>query len=93
MNKNILVTLETTKEKVISSFYTSNWTEVLKMYKYLKDIGEDMNTYIPVTITDDPDHPNDYSDKEFIVVDLSVQFGGNGGLHSITVYVKDVCDD
>ncbi len=90
MNDTILVRLESVKGNFIAAFYTTNWTETLKMYKYLLDISKDDNTYIPITIASNPDHPTKYDNKDFIVEDISIQFGNEEGQNSITIYVKEI---
>lgn len=84
MNEKILVKLVDAKtEMQIACFWTTNWSEVFKMYHYMAE--NKVQTDISVA---DCDLAEEYKDTMFFVDDVAVQFGSKNGLNVIEVYVE-----
>ena len=85
MNEKILVKLIDAKtEKMIASFWTTNWSEVFKMYHYMAE--NKVQTDISVT---NCDLAEEYKDTIFFIDDVFVQFGSKHGINVIEVYVEN----
>ena len=85
MNDKILVRLmDMETETMISAFYTTNWSEVLKMYSFLKE-----NDF-PYDITILDEDNKRYEDSVCFVKDISINFGGKNGINVINIWVE-VC--
>ena len=83
MNDKILVKLiDVESEKSIASFWTTNWSEVFKMYHYMAE--NKVPTEISVA---DIDLTEEFKDNTFFIDDVFIQFGSKHGLNVIEVYV------
>ena len=82
MNDKILVKLIDCKNDfMISAFWTTNWSEVLKMYSFLKE--NDLPYDLKINEED-----NKYNDSFFKIEDIEINFGGNTGVNCILIYVE-----
>ena len=89
MNENILVKMvDVENDNMISSSWTSNWSEAIKFYTFLRDNKDNGQFCTEIHIAKDYDRPDRYNDKDFQIEDISIQFGGRGGLNIISVYVR-----
>lgn len=87
MNQKILIRLiDSSNNYMITNYYTTNWSEVYKTYYFMKQ--QEVTTVI--TIAEDDENPSPYSNKEFFIKDLTMQFGSKVGLNTLDVYVKVV---
>lgn len=86
MNDKLLVRLmDYNNENVmISSFWTTNWSEVLKMFSFLKE------NELPYDIYVENIDSNKYDDNVFFVKDISLHFAGKETVNSLDIYVE-VC--
>ncbi len=85
MNDKLLVRLmDIETERMISAFYTTNWSEVLKMYSFLKE----NNISYDITISEEDSIK--YKDSVCFIKDISLIFGGNTGMNVIDIWVE-VC--
>ena len=85
MNDKILVRLmDIETERMISAFYTTNWSEVLKMYSFMKE----NNISYDITISEEDSIK--YKDSVCFIKDISLTFGGNTGINVINIWVE-VC--
>ncbi len=69
---------------MITSYYTTNWSEAYKMYYYMKE--NQVSTVI--TYAKDENNPSFYDNKEFFIEDLAMQFGSKVGLNVLEIYVR-----
>ena len=83
MNDKILVRLmDIDKEDtMITAFYTTNWSETLKMYSFLKENDLSYN------ITTEVENQN-YKDRIFFIKDITIAFGNGMSLNCIDIYVE-----
>lgn len=87
MNEKILVKLiDNSNETMVSSYFTTNWSEVYKTYYFMKD--NEVTTTLTVTYDENDPTSVSYKDKEFLIEDLSMQFGSKIGLNVLKVYVR-----
>ena len=85
MNDKILVRLiNIENEEFISSFYTSAWTEVFKMYSAILALGEGAPNI--TTFKDDDNFK--YNDVEMKVKHIDIQFGNEDALNALNIYVE-----
>lgn len=87
MNEKFLIKLIDCKnENMITSYYTTNWSEAYKMYYFMRE--NEASTVIH--FAKDEEKPSSYDNKEFFIEDLSMQFGNKIGLNVLEVYVRAV---
>lgn len=86
MNDKILVRLmdDDNENTMISSFYTTNWSEVLKMYSFMKENELEYDIFV------DDYGAGKYHDKVFFIKDIDIHFAGKNSLNTINIYVE-VC--
>lgn len=85
MNEKFLIKLiDCSNENMITSYYTTNWSEAYKMYYYMKE--NEVSTVI--TYAKDENNPSFYDNKEFFIEDLAMQFGSKVGLNVLEIYVR-----
>lgn len=85
MNDKILVRLMNMEtETMISAFFTTNWSEVLKMYSFLKEND------LPYDITINEEDSIKYKDSVCFIKDISLTFGGKTGMNVIDIWAE-VC--
>ena len=85
MNDKLLVRLmDYDKDDcMIEAYYTTNWSEPLKMYSFMKENN------LPYMLTIGRGEKNkDYFDKEFIIKDIELTFGGEDTLNVLNIYVE-----
>lgn len=83
-NDKILVKLMNEEdESMIRAFYTSNPTEILKMYYFAKENEID----ISVPCNDDGDKDR-YTDEIFYIEDITIVFGNTNTFNVINIWVK-----
>lgn len=87
MNEKFLIKLiDCENENMITSYYTTNWSEAYKMYYFMRE--NEVSTVIH--FVKDEKNPSSYDNKEFFIEDLSMQFGSKIGLNVLEVYVRVV---
>lgn len=87
MNEKFLIKLiDCENENMITSYYTTNWSEAYKMYYFMRE--NEVSTVIH--FAKDQKNPSSYDNKEFFIEDLSMQFGSKIGLNVLEIYVRVV---
>lgn len=85
MNEKFLIKLiDCSNYNMITSYYTTNWSEAYKMYYYMKE--NEVSTVI--RYAKDENNPSFYDNKEFFIEDLAMQFGSKVGLNVLEIYVR-----
>ena len=82
MNDKILikmVNIET--NEMVSAYYTTNWSEPLKMYSFLKE------NELPYFLTA---NKAENEEKEYTIEDIRIAFGSRTNLNVITIYVEEL---
>ena len=83
MNDKILIRLiDIEKDKFITAYYTTNWSEPFKLYSYIKEND------LPYDLTIASEENKEYEDKFFKISNIQIQFGGNIGINSINIYME-----
>ena len=85
MNDKILVRLVNVEDDIlITSFWTTAWSEVFKMYSAIHSLGDDAPD-----ITTFVDNDNfKYNDSMFKIRDIEIQFGSVDAINSLNIYVE-----
>lgn len=70
--------------KLYACFYTTNWSEVFKMYHFIWKLDS------PIDITTFIDNDNcDYNDSIFHIEDIKIQFGSEDALNVLDILVEE----